>query len=67
MDNYERLIAEYPEEICLYLEATYSEGMMSEGGTIAVERMFRGVALNHKCLLEIGFGLGGAAFTPAGQ
>jgi len=59
MDNFTKLIEEYPEDYCLYLEATYSEGMMSEGGKEAVDNMFNDIDLRNKTLLDIGFGLGG--------
>jgi len=57
--DFKKIIDEYTEDYCKFLEATYSEGMMSEGGAVAIERMFKGIDLNQKTILDIGFGLGG--------
>lgn len=62
MDDFKKLIDEYSEDYCLYLESTYGDHMLSEGGTIAIDRMFEGTSLKNKKVLDIGFGLGAAAF-----
>lgn len=62
MDDFEKLIDEYSAEYCLFLEITYGEHMLSEGGTIAIDRMFVGTPLQDQKMLDIGFGLGAAAF-----
>jgi ubiquinone/menaquinone biosynthesis C-methylase UbiE len=62
MNDIEKLISEYSEDYCLFLEAAYNEGMMSEGGATAVERMFTNIDTQNKKILDIGFGLGGVAF-----
>ena len=67
MENYQKLIDEYTEDYCLFLEATYSDSMLSEGGTQAVEHMFQGIEVKQKSMLDIGFGLGGADFYLAKQ
>ena len=60
--NISKLIDEYPQDYCDNLEFIYGEGMMSEGGTEFIDRMFHGIDLQEKSCLDIGFGLGGAAF-----
>ena len=62
MDDFEKLIDEYSADYCLFLESTYGDHMLSEGGTIAIDRMFAGTPLHHQKVLDIGFGLGAAAF-----
>jgi ubiquinone/menaquinone biosynthesis C-methylase UbiE len=62
VNDYQKLIDEYTEDYCLFLEATYSKGMMSEGGTDAIDLMFSDINVQNKKLLDIGFGLGGAPF-----
>ncbi|MES2345375.1 MAG: methyltransferase domain-containing protein [Chlamydiota bacterium] len=52
----------YTPKYCLQLEAAYGEGMMSEGGAEGIEYLFDGIALDGKVALDIGSGLGGAAF-----
>lgn len=52
---------EYTSDYCLALEMAYGEGMMSEGGSQAVDAMFEGIELQGKSMLDIGSGLGGAA------
>lgn len=42
-------------------EAVYGKGLISLGGLAAVDKMFDGVLLHKKHLLDIGFGLGGMA------
>lgn len=55
----EQVVAEYTSEFCLLLEEHYGPGMMSEGGSQAIEHMFEGVALSNKKALDVGCGLGG--------
>jgi ubiquinone/menaquinone biosynthesis C-methylase UbiE len=43
-------------------EAVYGRGLISLGGYAAVKRMFEGLALANKHLLDVGFGLGGMSF-----
>lgn len=62
MDDFQKLIDEYSAEYCLFLESTYGDQMLSEGGTLAIDRLFAGTSLNNKKALDIGFGLGAAAF-----
>lgn len=61
-NDFEKIITDYSAEYCLFLEASYGKGMMSEGGSQAIERMFATQDLQHKKILDIGFGLGGVAF-----
>lgn len=42
-------------------EAIYGKGLISLSGYVAVERMFDGINLNGKNILDIGSGIGGAA------
>ena len=60
-DDVQKIIEEYSEEYCKLLEVAYGNGMMSEGGEEAIDRMFFSENLENKTLLDIGFGLGGAA------
>lgn len=62
MDDFKKLIDEYSAEYCLFLEGTYGSHMLTEGGTVAIDRMFQETPLHHKTVLDIGFGLGAAAF-----
>jgi phosphoethanolamine N-methyltransferase len=62
MSDIKKLIEEYSEEYCLFLEAAYGSDMMSEGGTVAIDRMLAGCDLHKKNVMDIGAGLGGAAF-----
>lgn len=41
--------------------AMYGKGLISLGGYAAVDRMFAGLDLHHKHVLDIGFGIGGMA------
>ena len=66
-ENVQDIIQEYPEDYCLYLEGTYSPGYMSEGGDVATAQLLQGLDLAGKRVLEIGSGLGGAAFYVASQ
>lgn len=53
---------EYPKEYCDILEIAYGKGFLSEGGTEAVDSLVSGFELEDQKILEIGSGLGGAAF-----
>jgi len=65
MNINEKLIQEYSEAYCSFLEATYEKSMMSEGGSKAIDRLFEGIDIDSKNLLDIGFGLGGVCFYVA--
>ncbi|MCH9620655.1 MAG: 2-methoxy-6-polyprenyl-1,4-benzoquinol methylase, mitochondrial [Chlamydiia bacterium] len=56
------VIDEYDPKYCATLEAAYGEGMMSEGGSEAIDSLFEKVVLADKKVLDIGSGLGGLAF-----
>jgi ubiquinone/menaquinone biosynthesis C-methylase UbiE len=56
----QKLIEEYTLDYCEFLEAVYGEGMLSEGGSSAIDAMFASVDLEGKTALDIGAGLGGA-------
>ena len=60
-DNTQIIIDEYDENYCLGLEHAYGDGMMSDGGHEATDRLFTEDNLDGKTILEIGFGLGGSA------
>lgn len=62
MKNFQKNVGEYSPAYSLFLEGTYGDQMLSAGGTSAIDRMFAGMQLQHKKGLDIGFGLGGAAF-----
>lgn len=55
----------YSPKYCQQLEAAYGKGMMSEGGTAAIEHLFDSVHMQDKKALDIGSGLGGVAFFVA--
>ncbi len=57
--DFKKLIDEYNLDYCYFLEAVYGKGMMSEGGSSAIDSMFEGVDIEHKTALDIGSGLGG--------
>lgn len=61
-EDIEKLIHEYPEDYCLFLEEAYGQGMMSEGGEKAIENMLSKEQLHNQTVLDIGFGLGGVVF-----
>jgi phosphoethanolamine N-methyltransferase len=61
-DDVKKIIKEYPENYCLFLEATYGTSMLSDGGEHAIERLLNKENLHNKKLLDIGFGLGGVDF-----
>lgn len=55
-------LVEYSPDYCSFLEGTYGDNMLSEGGSEAIDRMFLDADVTNKKLLDIGAGLGGAAF-----
>jgi ubiquinone/menaquinone biosynthesis C-methylase UbiE len=57
--DFKKLIEEYSLDYCHYLEAVYGKGMLSEGGSVAIDSMFSGIDLNGKTALDIGSGMGG--------
>src|SRR4051794_34392800 len=57
--NQQKLIDEYSESYCAMLEMAYGQGIMSAGGTEAIETLFEGLNIKNKKALDIGFGLGG--------
>jgi cyclopropane fatty-acyl-phospholipid synthase-like methyltransferase len=59
--NTKKIIDEYSASYCYALELAYGPGMMSEGGAKGIEHMFADIDIANKNLLDIGFGLGGAA------
>lgn len=58
----DEVIDEYYPEYCFSLEAAYGEGMMSEGGSEAIDLMFKGLPIEGKKALDIGSGLGGVPY-----
>lgn len=54
----EKLNANYSPAYTLSLEEAYGPGMTSEGGKQAIEKMFAGIPLKGKKMLDIGSGLG---------
>lgn len=61
----EEVVAEYPADYCFELEAAYGPGMMSEGGAEAIDRLFDGIDLTGKQILDIGSGMGGVVYHVA--
>lgn len=59
------LIDEYTPDYCKLIELAYGPNWMSDGGDAAIDAMFAGQNLKHKNILDIGSGLGGAAFRLA--
>lgn len=51
----------YDRDYCRQLEFAYGSGMMSEGGDQAIEKMFSGIEMRQKRVLDFGCGLGGVA------
>lgn len=51
----------YTNDYCHQLELAYGDKMMSEGGSKGIEKMFQGIDLRGKKLLDFGSGLGGVA------
>lgn len=66
-ESFFTLEEEYYPEYCSKLEAAYGQGMMSEGGTEALEAMFDEVSLEKKKALDVGCGLGGVPFYLANK
>jgi len=62
MENLKLIVDEYPLNYCFMLEDVYGKGLMSEGGTKAIDEMFKNVNINGKRILDVGSGLGGLAF-----
>jgi len=58
----QRIITEYSDKYCLGLEAAYGQSMLSEGGSLAIEKLFEGVDPRNKRIVDIGSGIGGVAF-----
>lgn len=50
-----------PENVPLY-EAMYGPGLISLGGYAAIDKMFEGVELENKTILDVGSGIGGMAY-----
>lgn len=67
MDDFQKLIDEYTPDYTLFLEGTYGDNMLTEGGTVAIDKMFDGTDLHNKTALDIGFGLGAAVFHLANK
>ena len=51
MKNIKPIIDEYPFDYCFMLEDVYGRGLMSEGGTEAIDKIFEGVNLKNKKLM----------------
>jgi len=62
MDDLKPIIEEYPLDYCRMLEDVYGIGLMSEGGTKAIDDLFIDISLEGKKVLDLGSGLGGFAF-----
>lgn len=58
----QEVIDEYSPEYCRLLEAAYGTGMMSEGDEEAIAFMFKDFSMQGKKALDIGSGLGAAAY-----
>lgn len=61
LENITAINNTYTKEYCHQLELAYGDNMMSEGGSKGIEKMFQGVDLQGKTLLDFGSGLGGVA------
>ena len=61
-EDLQLIIDEYPLDYCEMLEDVYGRGLMSEGGTKAIDELFDGVNLSNTRVLDVGSGLGGLAF-----
>ena len=58
--NLATIIEEYPIDYCKSLELAYGDGMMSEGGSKAIDELFENITLSPgQRLLDLGCGLGG--------
>lgn len=62
MSSIDIVEGEYHKKFCDFLEITYGDGFLSEGGTGAVDSLVRGLDLRDMQILEIGSGVGGPAF-----
>ena len=51
----------YDTEFIDLLEIVYGEGYLSQGGSALVDRMFEGIELEGKTVLDLGCGIGGPA------
>ena len=58
--NAQQPIEAYSPAYCAMLEMAYGQGLMSEGGTNAIDELFVNLDLHGKTMLDIGFGLGGS-------
>ena len=58
----EEMNKEYNPTTVGILEFLYGNSFLSQGGTAAIDRMFRGVSLHNKKMVDIGCGLGGSDF-----
>ncbi len=65
MAEFETMEDIYTPKYCEQLEAAYGQGMMSEGGSEAIDFLFEGVPIRDKTALDIGSGLGGVAIYVA--
>lgn len=63
--SFQNLIDEYTPEYCHLLELAYGKNWMSDGGDAAIDTMFCNETLVNKKILDVGSGLGGAAFCLA--
>lgn len=63
----QQIIDDYSPEYCAFLEAAYGNGMLAEGGEDALMQLFPEKNITGKKILDIGFGLGGAAMYLAEQ
>ncbi len=61
-EDLQLIIDEYPLDYCEMLEDVYGRGLMSEGGTKAIDELFGEMDLSNARVLDIGSGLGGLAF-----
>jgi phosphoethanolamine N-methyltransferase len=62
---HEKINKNYTSTYTLSLEEAYGAGMTSEGGTIAIKKMFKGIPLDGRKMLDIGSGLGGVSLELA--
>lgn len=67
MENIQPIIDESPLDYCFLLEDVYGKGLISEGGTQAIDELFQGLDLNEKRIVDIGSGLGGLCFYLAAK
>lgn len=57
----------YSQDYCRQLELAYGRQMMSEGGPNEIDKMFEGIDLKFKHILDFGSGLGGLAIHLASK